>query len=160
MEFSKLDGDTACRVTKKVQPKNLSDISAISAIARPGALAFLDDFLESRKTGKIKSIYPPIDKILANTFGVILYQEQTMKIAHEVYKFSLVEADILRKIIGKKQLEKVKEWKKKLKKLAENRAFQKMRLKFFGKPFKHLQNINLMPVTHTPMDISAASVLI
>lgn len=111
-----LDGDTACKVTKQVQPKNISDISAISAIARPGALAFLEDFLESRKTGEIKSIYPPIDEILANTSGVILYQEQTMKIAHEVYKFSLVEADILRKIIGKKQLEKVKEWEEKIKK--------------------------------------------
>ena len=110
-----LDGDTACRVTRKVKPESLDDVSAISAIARPGALAFLDDFLEVRKTGEIKSIYPPIDEILSETSGVILYQEQIMSIAHKVYGFSLIEADVIRKIVGKKQLDKVKEWESKIK---------------------------------------------
>lgn len=110
-----LDGDTACRVTRKVMPESLDDVAAISAIARPGALSFLDDFIEARATGKPKSIYPAIDEILSETSGVILYQEQTMRIANKVFGFSLLEADVLRKIIGKKQLQKVKEWEEKIK---------------------------------------------
>lgn len=94
-----LDGETASRVTKKVKPRNLEDVSSISAIARPGAFAFLDDFIKARETGKIKSIYPPIDEILKKTSGTILYQESIMSIASQVYGFSLVEADVLRKCI-------------------------------------------------------------
>jgi DNA polymerase-3 subunit alpha len=109
-----LDGDTASRVTRRVKPKCLSDVSAISAIARPGALAFLDKFVEARETGNQESIYPSIDEILKETSGAILYQEQIMAIANKVYGFSLLEADVLRKIIGKKKVKAVREWENKI----------------------------------------------
>lgn len=117
-----LDGATAYKVTKKVKPRNISDVAAISAISRPGALAFLDDFLEARETGKIKSIYPPIDEILKDTGGVILMQESVMSIASTVYGFSLIEADALRKVIGKKLVDKVAEWEDKIKKAGKEKG--------------------------------------
>ena len=109
-----LDGDTASRVTRRVKPKCLSDVSAISAIARPGALAFLDKFVEARETGNQESIHPSIDELLKETSGAILYQEQIMAIANKVYGFSLLEADVLRKIIGKKKVKAVREWENKI----------------------------------------------
>jgi len=109
-----LDGDTASRVTRRVSPNCLSDVSAISAIARPGALAFLDKFVESRENNTQDEIYPAIDEILKETSGAILYQEQTMAIANKVYGFTLLEADVLRKIIGKKKLKAVQEWQEKI----------------------------------------------
>jgi DNA polymerase-3 subunit alpha len=109
-----LDGDTASRVTRRVKPNCLSDVSAISAIARPGALAFLDKFVESRENNTQDEIYPAIDEILKETSGAILYQEQTMAIANKVYGFSLLEADVLRKIIGKKKLKAVQDWQEKI----------------------------------------------
>lgn len=109
-----LDGDTASRVTRRVKPKCLSDVSAISAIARPGALAFLDKFVQARESGNQESIHPAIDALLKETSGAILYQEQIMAIANKVYGFSLLEADVLRKIIGKKKVKDVREWENKI----------------------------------------------
>lgn len=126
-----LDGETASRVTKKVKPRDLEDVSSISAISRPGSLSFLDDFVDARNSGNIKEIYPSIDEILKDTGGVILYQEQIMAIANKVYGFSLVEADILRKIIGKKKIEEVEEWKEKIEQAGAKRGIPESATKIF-----------------------------
>ncbi|MBM3321629.1 MAG: DNA polymerase III subunit alpha [Candidatus Eisenbacteria bacterium] len=90
----------------RLQPSAFEDIVAVNALFRPGPLrsGMVDDFID-RKHGKkkIEYLHPALDPILAETYGVILYQEQVMQIAHVMGGFTLAEADILRRAIGKKQ---------------------------------------------------------
>jgi len=115
-----IEADTNFRVCQKVKPKNLDELSAVLALSRPGALAFVDQYAEYANTGETKSIHPFFDDILSLTGGVALYQEQLMKMANKV-GFSLDEAEMLRRIVGKKKVSEVKKWKKKIKdKVKEN----------------------------------------
>ncbi len=92
-------------LVKRLSPERFSDIIAILALYRPGPLksGMVDDFID-RKQGRSKSEYlhPKLKPILEQTYGVILYQEQVMRIASEVAGFSLGEADTLRRAMGKK----------------------------------------------------------
>lgn len=114
-----LDGDTASKVTRKVKPKDITQISAVSAIARPGALQFLKAYTKYLDDGEFAQFYEPIDEILKETGGVIIYQEQIMKIATDVYNFTSYDADILRKVIGKKKKDEIAEWESKIKEAGE-----------------------------------------
>ncbi len=82
----------------------LEDIIALIALFRPGPLQFLDEFLD-RKTGKIPVEYdvPAMEPILQETYGIMLYQEQVMQVVQAVAGFSLGNADILRRAMGKKK---------------------------------------------------------
>ena len=83
----------------------IEDIIALIAIYRPGPMAFIDDFL-GRKEGRIPLDYdvPVMEKYLAETYGIMLYQEQIMQVVQAVANFSLGEADLLRRAIGKKKI--------------------------------------------------------
>lgn len=91
---------------KKIFPTSFEDITAINALYRPGPLGsdMVSDFIEC-KHGRRKTSYedPRLAPILRETYGVILYQEQVMRIASELGGFSLGQADILRRAMGKKQ---------------------------------------------------------
>ena len=116
-----IEADLAFRFTQKVKPRNLGDLSAVMALARPGAMQFIDQFSTFTTTGVTQDIHPFFTDILAETGGVCLYQEQMMQMAHKV-GFTLDEAEILRRIVGKKKVEEVKAWKEKIsKKVADNR---------------------------------------
>lgn len=108
-----IEADTNYKVCQKVKPKNLEELSAVLALARPGALAFVDKYAKYTSTGEMESIHPFFDDILLTTGGVALYQEQLMKMASKV-GFTLDEAEILRRIVGKKKTTEVKSWKKKI----------------------------------------------
>lgn len=108
-----LEADTNFRVSQLVSPRNLEQLSAVVAIARPGALDFKDMYAEYARTGEFQSIHPFFDKILGETGGVCLFQEQTMKLFSEV-GFSLEDAEIVRKVMGKKQVDKIQEWESKI----------------------------------------------
>ncbi len=90
---------------KKIKPENIEDIIALIALYRPGPMGsgMLDDFAK-RKNGKSKITYdhPLLEPILKETYGVILYQEQVMKMAVVLAGFSAAQADNLRKAMGKK----------------------------------------------------------
>ena len=90
---------------KKLRPSSFEDIIALVALFRPGPLqsGMVDDFID-RKHGRthVKFPHPELEPVLANTYGVILYQEQVMQIAQVLADYSLGEADILRKAMGKK----------------------------------------------------------
>ena len=90
---------------KKLQPKRITDLIALNALYRPGPLrgGVIDDFI-ARKHGKTEIAYeaPELEPILHDTYGVIAYQEQVMRIAVELAGFTMGEADILRKGMGKK----------------------------------------------------------
>ena len=93
-------------LVKRLKPENIDDITALLALYRPGPLGsgMIEDFI-NRKKGEIKIKYPHprLEPILKETYGVIVYQEQVMKVASELAGFSLGQADILRKAMGKKQ---------------------------------------------------------
>ena len=96
---------------KKVEPKNIEELAALISLIRPGTLKAVSDgksmaqHYVDRKHGKDKVIYlhDSLEDILKSTYGVILYQEQSMLIAQKLAGFNLQEADDLRKAIGKKK---------------------------------------------------------
>ncbi len=93
-------------VLRRVQPQSFLDIAALNALYRPGPMQFIDDYAE-RKHGRktITYIFPELQEILGETYGIIVYQEQVMRIAVEIAGFSLAKADTLRKAMGKKKQE-------------------------------------------------------
>ena len=97
-------------ILRRYQPSRIEDLTALNALYRPGPIqgGMIDDFI-SRKTGKTKVSYelPQLKGILEETYGVILYQEQVMQIANLLASFSLGEADILRRAMGKKKKEEM-----------------------------------------------------
>ena len=88
---------------KKLKPTVLEDLIAMNALYRPGPMENIDSFI-NRKHGDKKIVYPHklLEPILNETYGIIVYQEQVMQIAHEVAGFTLAEADIMRRAMGKK----------------------------------------------------------
>jgi DNA polymerase III subunit alpha len=93
-------------ILRKAKPQRLDDLSALNALYRPGPLrsGMVDDFI-ARKHGKVKVAYEvkELEPILGDTYGVIAYQEQVTRIASVLAGFSLGEADLLRKAMGKKK---------------------------------------------------------
>ena len=105
-----IEADTNFKVCKKISPRSLEELSAVVAIARPGALDYLDTYAEYRSTGNFQSVNEYFDDILSHTGGIPLYQEQLMKMAVKV-GFTLDEAEQLRRIIGKKKVDQMPAWK-------------------------------------------------
>ncbi|HLK05867.1 MAG TPA: DNA polymerase III subunit alpha [Candidatus Acidoferrum sp.] len=97
-------------ILRRYQPTRIEDLTALNALYRPGPIqgGMVDDFI-NRKHGKTKVTYelPQLQDILEETYGVILYQEQVMQIANRLASFSLGEADILRRAMGKKKKEEM-----------------------------------------------------
>jgi DNA polymerase-3 subunit alpha len=95
-------------ILKRFKPEKLSDLTALNALNRPGPIrsGMIDDFID-RKWGKVSVRYelPLLKPILEDTLGVIVYQEQVMQIASALAGFTLGEADILRRAMGKKKAE-------------------------------------------------------
>ena len=119
-----IEAETNFKVCNKVKPKNLNELSAVLALARPGALAFVDKYANYTNNNCDESIHPFFDDILKETGGVALYQEQLMKMAHKI-GFTLDEAEILRRIVGKKKIDEVKLWKKKIENKVKEKNLQK-----------------------------------
>ncbi len=96
---------------RKARPQRFDDLIALNALYRPGPLkgGVVDDFIE-RRHGRKKIEYelPQLEPILNDTYGVIAYQEQVMRIARDLSGFTLGEADVLRKAMGKKNPEVMK----------------------------------------------------
>ncbi len=91
------------RYLKQLSPTVFEDIIAMVALYRPGPMDWIPDFI-ARKHGKKEMTYlhPKLKPILEKTYGVAVYQEQVMQIARDLAGFSLGEADVLRKAMGKK----------------------------------------------------------
>ncbi len=116
-----IEADTNFEVCCAVKPNNLEQISAVVAIARPGALNFKDQYASYVRTGDSELVHPHFSDVLDYTGGIPLYQEQLMKMAVKV-GFSLDEAEQLRRIVGKKKVDQMPVWREKIaKKVEENR---------------------------------------
>lgn len=115
-----IEADTNFKVCKKVAPRNLEELSSVVAIARPGALDYLDTYASYVNTNVFQSVNEYFDDILSYTGGIPLYQEQLMKMAVKV-GFTLDEAEQLRRIVGKKKVDQMPVWKAKIEeKIEEN----------------------------------------
>ena len=108
-----IEADTNFKVCQLVAPRNLEQLSAVVAIARPGALDFKDRYAEYARSGESQSVHEFFDDILSYTGGIPLYQEQLMKMAVKV-GFTLDEAEQLRRIVGKKKVDQMPAWKVKI----------------------------------------------
>ncbi|WP_164668387.1 DNA polymerase III subunit alpha [Virgibacillus doumboii] len=100
------------QVLTRLKPTTFEDIVAVNALFRPGPMENIPVYI-SRKHGQEKVEYPHPDlkPILEKTYGVLIYQEQIMQIAHKIAGFSLGEADILRRAVSKKQQQVMEEQK-------------------------------------------------
>jgi DNA polymerase-3 subunit alpha len=117
-----IEAHTQYKACRDVKPNSLAEVSDLMALARPGALDYIKDYVENKGGKEIAPIEPNLDKILHETKHVALYQEQMMQIAHKVFGFTLDEAEILRRIVGKKKVDQMPEWKEKVYAKAKERG--------------------------------------
>lgn len=110
-----LESEGFKRYLKELKPNEFEDIIAMVALYRPGPIEFIPEYI-ARKHGKkkIKYLHPKLEPILKDTYGICIYQEQLMQIAQQLAGFTLGEADVLRKAVGKKIKSLLEEQKEKL----------------------------------------------
>ena len=98
------ESDGIKQVLRKLQPERFEDIVAVNALFRPGPMKQIDHYV-ARRHGKesYQAIHPILEEILAPTYGIIVYQEQVMQVCQRMAGFSLGQADLLRRAMGKKQ---------------------------------------------------------
>lgn len=103
-EIFQLSGHTARQVTRMIKPKTVQDIMAINALARPGPLQYAPLYAD-RLAGLASVVYdhPDLEPILRDSQGIMIYQEQVMKVAQAIAGFTPGEADALRKATSKKK---------------------------------------------------------
>lgn len=102
------------RYLKQLKPTVFEDIIAMVALYRPGPMEYIPDFIGGKHgTKQVEYLHPKLEPILKNTYGVAVYQEQLMQIARDLAGFTLGEADVLRKAVGKKIVELVAEQREK-----------------------------------------------
>ncbi|MEO6483963.1 MAG: DNA polymerase III subunit alpha [Pyrinomonadaceae bacterium] len=95
---------------RRLRPKDLEDLSALNALYRPGPLdgGMIDDFIARHRGLKpTEYLLPEMEEILGNTFGVVVYQEQIMQLAQKLAGYSLGQADLMRRAMGKKKIEEM-----------------------------------------------------
>lgn len=93
---------------KRFQIEHFTDIIALIALYRPGPMQFIDDYIERKKgRKKIEYAHPLLEKICSETYGIIVYQEQVQQAASALAGYTLGQADLLRRAMGKKDTEKM-----------------------------------------------------
>ncbi len=113
-------------ILRRSHPNRLEDLTALNALYRPGPIqgGMIDDFID-RKLGRKAVAYdlPELKEILEETYGVIVYQEQVMQISNRLAGYSLGEADLLRRAMGKKKAEEMARHRERFIKGAVERGF-------------------------------------
>ncbi len=115
-------------ILRRYRPRQLSDLTALNALYRPGPIqgGMIDDFIERRHGRRpIQYELPELEPILAETLGVFVYQEQVMQAAHVLAGYSLGEADLLRRAMGKKKPEEMKRQREKFSAGARARGLER-----------------------------------
>ncbi len=95
-------------ICRRLKPKELEDLSALNALYRPGPIdgGMIEDFIQRHRGEKqVRYLVPEMKEILSNTYGVLVYQEQIMQLAQKLAGYSLGEADMMRRAMGKKKRE-------------------------------------------------------
>jgi DNA polymerase-3 subunit alpha len=114
MGVFQLESDGMKRVCMELKPSRFEDIIALVALYRPGPMDWIPQYI-SNKHGRTKPKYlhPKLEPILAETYGVACYQEQVMQMARDISGFTMGQADELRKVMGKKQKDKIPVYREK-----------------------------------------------
>lgn len=115
-----ISADCAYRVLNDIKPKTMEELMAVNAIARPGALSYLKEYVENNSPCP----HPAFKHILEPTRNYCLYQEQMIQMAAAI-GFTEDEGELLRRIVGKKKIEEVKLWKEKVYEKCEKNGFSK-----------------------------------
>jgi DNA polymerase-3 subunit alpha len=112
-------------ILKQAKPNKIEDLIALNALYRPGPMAYIPQFVES-KWGRQAIEYPDpcLESILKETYGVIVYQEQVMQVAQIIGGYSLGQADLLRRAMGKKKVEVMVKEKAKFIEGAKKKGFK------------------------------------
>ncbi|MBN1850188.1 MAG: DNA polymerase III subunit alpha [Deltaproteobacteria bacterium] len=99
---------------RRLKPEVFEDLVALVALYRPGPMEWIPDYIDGKHgKRKPKYLHPKLEPILAKTYGVAIYQEQVMQIARDLAGFSMGDADVLRKAMGKKKADLLAEQKQK-----------------------------------------------
>ncbi len=101
------------RYLRDLKPNDLEDIIAMVALYRPGPMEWIPDYISGKHGRKFTYLHPKLEPILKTTYGVAIYQEQVMRMARDLAGFSMGEADVLRKAMGKKIAKLLEEQKQK-----------------------------------------------
>jgi len=103
-----LEGGGMKKFMKKLKPDNLEDIIAGISLYRPGPMKYIDKYVENKHNPSgIKYDHPCLEPILKATYGIMVYQEQVMQIVQAMAGYTLGQADIVRRIMGKKKVDKM-----------------------------------------------------
>jgi DNA polymerase-3 subunit alpha len=116
---------------RRLKPEGLEDLSALNALYRPGPIdsGMVDDFIDRRHgKKKVRYDFPDLKDVLGNTMGVIVYQEQIMAVFQRLAGYSLGEADLVRRAMGKKKREELDKHKEKFTKQAMAKGYEKEKL--------------------------------
>ena len=110
-----LEGGGMTRYLVEMKPTEFEDLIAMVALFRPGPMELIPDYIARKhKQQRVEYLHPKLESILKNTYGIMIYQEQLMQVAQQLAGFTLGQADILRKAVGKKIKELLMEQKEKL----------------------------------------------
>ncbi len=115
-------------ICRKLKPKGVEDLSALNALYRPGPLdgGMVDEFIDRHRGKKrVSYLVPEMKEILSNTFGVLVYQEQIMQLAQKLAGYTLSEADLMRRAMGKKKREEMAKHQEKFVQGAVERGIKK-----------------------------------
>lgn len=106
-----LEADGQGSAVRSIKPSDINELSDVLAIARPGAMAYIKDYIKVKK-GEVElpKIHPEWDRILAKSKGVSAYQEQMMQLGNLVFGFTLDESEMLRRACAKKKPEEIAKW--------------------------------------------------
>jgi len=126
-----ISAETNYRVCKDVKPENLTELSDVIALARPAALEHVQTYIQQKRALNELNLHPELDKILSWSKNVILFQEQIMQIANKVFGFTLEEAETLRRIVGKKKVDQMPQWRQKIFDAAEEKGLDERIAEFY-----------------------------
>tara|TARA_R100000231_G_scaffold122294_4_gene92452 strand:+ start:275 stop:2845 length:2571 start_codon:yes stop_codon:yes gene_type:complete len=124
MGLFQISAETNFKVCREIKPKDINELSDVVALARPAALEFVLTYKMNKNQQNLRSdlgLHPELDRILSWSKNVILYQEQLMQIAHKVFGLTLEEAEVLRRIVGKKKVDEMPKWKNRIYEAATSR---------------------------------------
>jgi DNA polymerase-3 subunit alpha len=103
-----MEGGGITNCCRRFDVRSIEDIIAIGALYRPGPMRFIDDYIARKKGQKtIEYAHPLLEQVCSETYGIIVYQEQVQRAANVLAGYSLGEADLLRRAMGKKDREKM-----------------------------------------------------
>ncbi len=114
MGVFQLESDGMVRVCTELRPSDFNDIIALVALYRPGPMEWIPEYIAVKHgRQKPKYLHPKLEPILGETYGIACYQESVMRMARDLAGFTMGEADELRKVMGKKQKEKIPVYRQK-----------------------------------------------